>query len=287
MQDIISMEKSDALARMESLKNKEKRLVIFADYGLGDACATVYLLQNRAAFEKIDIVPVGGAVPPAVSMQNARTLLAAAEGDGADLRGVRLVDCVAYYQEYCMLTDVHGRDGMGDLFAPCQTAPVPEIGFEEWTAQIGEGYRILSLGPCTMVKKAIAAAPHLPGGRIVVLGDGDDQFACNDKLDHASFLWTLRRPHVVVTLATCRAPAFDLMGTCKNGGRLFDMLVNRCMELAAAQNKTACCMADCVAALALLHPEYFTESNTLLPEILREKTELYLKDEYSQKTDLG
>ena len=41
------------------------KLVVFADYGLDDACATVYVLENRERYEGVYIVPVGGNVEAA------------------------------------------------------------------------------------------------------------------------------------------------------------------------------------------------------------------------------
>ena len=58
------------------------KLVVFADYGLDDACATVYVLENRERYEDVYIVPVGGNVEAARALTNAKKLLAAAKADG-------------------------------------------------------------------------------------------------------------------------------------------------------------------------------------------------------------
>ena len=71
------------------------KLVVFADYGLDDACATVYVLENRERYEGVYIVPVGGNVEAARALTNAKKLLAAAKADGISLDGVCIADTTA------------------------------------------------------------------------------------------------------------------------------------------------------------------------------------------------
>ena len=51
------------------------KIIIFSDYGLDDAAALADIILHRDAFEKIDIVPIGGNVPTEVSLRNCLTLL--------------------------------------------------------------------------------------------------------------------------------------------------------------------------------------------------------------------
>ncbi len=289
MEDIISRERSDALAKIESLQNKEKRLVIFSDYGLDDACATAYLLNNRTDYENIDIMPIAGNVHAVTATNNAKKLLAAAKDDGLNLSGVRLIDSVSYYQDCFTLPAIHGNDGMGDIFDDVATFPVPKLEYAEWTASIAEGYRILSLGPCTMVKRALADAVNLPSGKIVLMGGCNrvppnfGKYEFNDGIDHNAFVWTLRRPHVAATLDTCHVPAFNTLGARRGGSRLLDVLMNRCTELAELRGEKANYIYDQIAALALMHPEFFDVEEVFAPDLLRFMNELRLKDEYAEK----
>ncbi len=287
MEDVISRERSDALAKMESYKNEEKRLVIFSDYGLDDACATAYLLNNRDEYDNIDIIPIAGNVHAVTAMNNAKKLLAAAKDDGLILGGVRLVDSVSHYQDCFTLPAIHGEDGMGDVFDDVSASPVPVLEYEEWTKSVAAGYKILSLGPCTMVKRTLADAANLPSGKIVIMGGCNrvppnfGKYEFNDGIDHSSFLWTLRRPHVAATLDTCHVPAFNTIGTRREGTRLLDVLMNRCTELAERRGDKANYIYDQIAALALIHPEFFECEEVFLPDLLRFMHELRLKDEYA------
>lgn len=292
MEDTISQERRNALEQMESTPNTQRRLVIFADYGLDDACATLYLLEHREQFDHIDILPVGGNVHAVEALSNIRKLLGAARDSGTDLRGVRIIDSTDQYQRYCHLPGIHGEDGMGDLLPSVKSSPVPQVPYADWTGEIEEGYRILSLGPCTMVRRALGDVKNLPGGRILIMGGciheepnyNGREF--NDGVDHFAFNWTVRRPHAAVTLDTCRVPAFNLAGARKTGGKLLDTFVNRSVELAQARHPEKCYIYDYIAALALVHPELFEDCPTYLPEILRDMHVLMLKKEYSDRRDL-
>ena len=292
MEDIISFERSMALSQMESTPNVSKKLVIFSDYGLDDAVALIYILQNRSGYELIDIVPVGGNVHPRTALINARRLLCEAEREGISISGVKIVDCEEYYQEWCVLPHIHGADGMGDILSEFDRSPVEEVPFEPWAASLEEGYRILSLGPCTMVRRAIGYSVNNPGGRITIKGGCISETPnykgkeFNDGLDHNAFIWTLRRPHSLVALDTCRVPAFNLAGARKTGNTLFNRLINRSIELSEARHPDNCYIYDYIAAVALIHPELFETENIYLPEICRDMTLLRLKDELKDRRDL-
>lgn len=287
MEDIISAERRAELETCENLKNEQKRLVIFSDYGLDDACAAAYLLGRRGEFDNIDIVPVAGNVFCATAFDNAKKLLAAARDTGISLSGVRIVDCVDYYQECYVLPHIHGNDGMGDLFDGVNASPVEVIKFDEWCRGLSKGYRILSLGPCTMVKRAVASSKEVFGGKIVIMGGCTNakpnfgKYEFNDGIDHESFLWTLRRNHVAVTLDTCHISAFDTAGvTYSGGGKLLDSLMNRCTELAVNRGDKHNYIYDQIAALALLYPDSFYTTRVFMSEIFRDMNELHLKEEF-------
>ena len=52
-----------------------QNLIIFADYGLDDAAATISVLNAHDKFNAITIVPIGGNVPVSMSFNNCFTLL--------------------------------------------------------------------------------------------------------------------------------------------------------------------------------------------------------------------
>ena len=51
------------------------RIIMFCDYGLDDAIATLHILRHVDMFGKIDVVPIGGVQ---TAYRNAHSLLAAA-----------------------------------------------------------------------------------------------------------------------------------------------------------------------------------------------------------------
>lgn len=246
----------------------QEKAVIFADYGLDDACATAYVLQNRAAWKEIDIVPVGGNVSAERALANAKKLSAAAQADGLDVRGVHLVDTTALRQPSCPLPDVHGGDGMGDLFEESEGV-LPVVPYDEWVATLDTPYRVLSLGPCTVPVRALHDAPALPQGDCVLMGGRTQAepnyngYEFNDGLDHEAFVAMLAYPHRVATLDTCRAPVFNYIRKKFPADRLLGRLMNRSVALAAARHNDRCYIYDYVAALAFCHEEMFCVRETL------------------------
>ncbi len=238
------------------------KLVVFADYGLDDACATVYVLENRERYEGIYIVPVGGNVEAARALTNAKKLLAAAKVDGISLDGVCIADTAACAQPFCRLPSVHGNDGMGDLFADCES-PVSVVPYENLADMLDCEYEVLSLGPCTMVERVLATAKKQPAGNIVIMGGcraeepNYNGYEFNEALDLEAFIKSLSRPHICATLDTCRVPEFNYISARRTGEKLLDKLINRSIELAAARHNDRCYIYDYIAALALLHGERF------------------------------
>lgn len=248
-------------------------LIIFADYGLDDACATAYLLGERAAYEKIDIVPVGGNVETKRALKNARKLLTAAQADGLPIEGVRLVDTTALAQPACPLPSVHGNDGMGDLL-PDGASPVPEIPYAQWV-KTPKDYRVLSLGPLTVPVRTFTEAPALPQGETVIMGGCNraepnyNGYEFNDGLDHDAFVRALSYPHAAATLDTCRHPAFNMIDFVPQDDRLLGRLLARSVELAAARHNDRCYVYDYIAARALLHPDLFSVADVPQPSGVR------------------
>ena len=236
----------------------EQRLVIFADYGLDDACATVFLLMHRV-FSHIDIVPIGGNVACEVALRNAHTLLSAAQADGINTAGVRIIDATACPQAFCALPLVHGSDGIGDILPP-EKSDLPVLSFAEWLPAL-VNYRMLSLGPATVPVQVLAhAAPLSP---IVIMGGCTHEnpnygaYEFNHGLDPEAFEKLLAYPHVCATLDSCRAPAFNAGNTHKIGEGLFARLFNRAVALANARHKGNCYIYDLIAAYALAYPDRF------------------------------
>lgn len=63
-----------------------KKYVLMCDYGLDDAAATAFVLDNRKAGDSVDVMPIGGNSEKSVAYRNGQTLLARYEGS---LDGVR------------------------------------------------------------------------------------------------------------------------------------------------------------------------------------------------------
>ena len=59
--------------------------------------------------------------------------------------------------------------------------------------------------------------------------------------------------------------------------------MNRCTELAEIRGDEANYIYDQIAALALIHPEFFDVEEVFAPDLLRFMNELRLKDEYAEK----
>ena len=91
------------------------KLVMFCDYGLDDAAATIDALSHsvKDGYEEVVLVAIGGNVPPSISLRNAIRLVSNCDFDYAP---VTVVDTTGEEQPFEFLTVVHGGDGMGELF---------------------------------------------------------------------------------------------------------------------------------------------------------------------------
>ncbi len=234
------------------------KLIVFCDYGLDDAAATYDLLRRAKGYEAIDLVAIGGNVPPAVALKNALKLLA-----GLDFPlppRVRVVDTTAVSQPYRFLKDIHGDDGMGDLLPETQETSVPVVGFSEWLLTAEEGYALLSLGPMTLVKTLVGrAAPS----RFVFMGGNIAEtpnyhgYEFNHALDREAFSACVKLPHVAITMDTCRVPVLNIQDCGLSGTGMLRDLVRRSRELTFRSGEKGCYIWDDLAVKYLLHPDWF------------------------------
>jgi inosine-uridine nucleoside N-ribohydrolase len=230
-------------------------LILFCDYGLDDAAATVTVLRHQERFDGIDIVPIGGNVPVGVSHRNCLTLLSQFPHL---LTKIRVVDTRGVPQSEEYLADIHGGDGMGDLFAP-GTADVTMVDYQSWLEGLSGEERVLSLGPMTLVRPLMEGHNH----PLVVMGGcihtppnfGEYEF--NHALDKEAFAFCAPKAEGVITLDTCRvAPLnvrnWDLDDT------LYGKILQRDVQLSYTRGEDGCYAWDDVAAQFVLFPHRFT-----------------------------
>ena len=231
-------------------------LVILSDYGLDDAVALAHILGRRSMFGAIDVLAVAGNVSAENSLLNAKKLLSNFDGP---TEGVRLVDTSGIAQPWSYLPSIHGEDGMGDLFG-IKSLSVPVISYNEWLADADRPFTVLSLGPCTLTLDVIEKTGEHP---LVIMGGltkaepNYKGYEFNHELDKQAFAQTVRHPHVIATLDTCRAPQFNMIKKRTDGKAVIDRLINRAIELAAARHPDNCYIYDYVAAQYLTSPEKF------------------------------
>lgn len=239
---------------------------LFCDYGLDDAVATVYILDNRKADDRVDIVAIGGNSEKSVAYRNAQTLLNEYALHGGTLDGVRLVDTRAKAQPYAALPSIHGADGMGDLFEPAESS-VPVLSFDEWLDEGGEAY-ICSFGPCTLVKPALErkkASGLLIMGGCVHEEPNFNGLEFNHALDKAAFAACVKHPHRVATLDGIRVPFFNAVLLRPRGSEFFNKLVGASLKYATARHADRCYIYDYVTARYLFEPELFVTEHSVDP----------------------
>ncbi len=237
--------------------NTGMKLIMFCDYGLDDAAATNDMLRHAEGYDGVDLVAVGGNVPPEVALANGAKLLAAL---GCDLSFVRLVDTTAERQPYEFLKDIHGDDGMGDLFAKAPS-PVPVVRYSDWLKEEREQFDLLSLGPMTLVQPLLERdTPR----RFVFMGGNISEipnfhgYEFNHALDRAAFSACVKAPHVAITMDTCRNPLLNIQEKALEGNSLAVRLVNRSREMTFRSGEKGCYVWDDMAVKYLRHPEWFT-----------------------------
>lgn len=235
------------------------KLILFCDYGLDDASATYDALSHARAdgFESVDLVAIGGNVPSAVALENARKLVSNCD---FPLPCVRIVDTTAIPQPNEYLKDIHGDDGMGDLFEE-RPLCVPVLSFEEWLSSVGGEYCLLSLGPMTLVPRLLER-----GGcrKFVFMGGNVAQtpnfhgYEFNHALDRQAFAYAVGHyEHVAVTMDTCRNPLLNIQQKEITGGGIARAIVRRSRELTFRSGEIGCYVWDDMAVKYLRHPEWF------------------------------
>lgn len=239
---------------------KYGRIILFCDYGVDDAVATLHILRNADMFEHIDIVPIGGNVPVETAYRNAHTLLAAASKNGiSGVKKVRVADTRGIRQNHADIPDVHGRDGLGDVLKAAECA-VPVVDFKEFCDSVRSSAKaerdcVLSLGPCT-VPVMLGYVPFctvLMGGTTAEKPNyGGYEF--NEALDKDAFKQLAYRATAVATLDTCHDKKFEFDAF--SAGEPDDSLVKSYAALCRRRGERPV-VYDYCAALAVTHPELF------------------------------
>ncbi len=233
-------------------------MVIFADYGIDDAAATVSIFNHSDRFDRITLIPIGGNVPTEVSYRNCYTLLS----HFPQLwEKVTVVTTCHLEQPYEYLVDVHGRDGMGDFFThPQQKPPVREQRFEEWLNGVSGNEIVLSLGPMTLVR---ALLQRHTVGKLVIMGGlikeepNFNGYEFNHALDTAAFSFCVKFPHVAVTLDTCRTERLNMRNVTIEGDDLHSRILRASQRFTLSHGESGCYVWDDVAACYILFPERY------------------------------
>ena len=244
-----------------------KTLVMCCDYGVDDAAATVDMLMHAAAdaYDGAALVAIAGNVPAAVSLANAKKLVAHLPFRTVP---VTVVDTTREVQPAEFLKHIHGNDGMGDLFADDRGFCAPVVPFSAWLETLPAAYDLLSLGPATLVPRILAR-----GGveRLVLMGGNIAEtpnyhgYEFNHALDRAAFsAVTQNFPHVAATMDTCRHPRLNVQPLAVEGEGLMARIVRRAQAMTRVSGEKGCYLWDDIAAKVLRHPEWFA---------LRERTD--------------
>ncbi len=235
-----------------------KKLIIFADYGLDDAGATISIFNQRQQFDCVTLVPVGGNVPVEMSFDNAFTLvnLLAQEGEK-----ITVVDTRRQKQTGEYMAEIHGKDGMGDIF-PKNTdgTKVDLIDFETWLPTLSGDETVLSLGPMTLVKDFLQRYPHCP---LVLMGGcvreepNFQGYEFNQALDPEAFAFCVKFPHVAITLDTCRTEKLEMRRLHFPENDYHSQVLRADQRLSITRGEDGCYVWDDIAACYILYPERF------------------------------
>lgn len=230
-------------------------LILFCDYGLDDAAATVTVFAHHKRFDRIDLVPIGGNVPVDISHRNCHTLLAQFPHI---LHKIRLVDTRGVPQSEEYLAHIHGGDGMGDLLSPA-TAAVATVDYKTWLDGLSGEERVLSLGPMTLVRPLMERHIH----PLVVMGGCVNTppnfhgYEFNHALDKDAFAFCAPKSEGVITLDTCRVAPLNVRNWALDGDDLYTRILRRDVELSYTRGEDGCYVWDDVAAQFVLFPHRF------------------------------
>lgn len=237
-----------------------EKLIIFADYGLDDAAATASIFRSKEKFESVTVVPIGGNVPTEVSHRNCITLL-----NALSVKNVTVVDTRKESQPFEYLSDIHGKDGMGDILkATNQTENFNIIDFCDWIETLSGDETLLSLGPMTLVEKVLK---KYKTNKLILMGGCIKEkpnykgYEFNHGLDPKAFSECVKYPHVAITLDTCSVDALNMHDYEIFGNDLYTIILNRSKELSAKRNEEGCYVYDDIAACYLIYPDRFTLEN--------------------------
>lgn len=240
--------------------NGNMKLVLCCDYGIDDAAATVDALSHALAdgYASAALVAVGGNVPADVALTNAKKL--AAHLDFGTVPYV-VVDTTAEEQPAQFLKDIHGGDGMGDVFADDHGFSAPVLRFSEWLDACEGEYDLLSLGPMTLIPRILA---RLKIRKFVLMGGNIAEtpnfhgYEFNHALNRAAFSRAVAAmPHVAVTMDTCRHPLLNVQDVDLGGEGLQRLFVRRAREMTFVSGEKGCYIWDDMAVKALRHPDWF------------------------------
>lgn len=234
-----------------------EKLILFGDYGLDDAAATVSVFKHLSRFSRVWIVPIGGNVPVDISHRNCLTLLSHFP---EVWEKVTLVDTRQIPQKGEYLAEIHGGDGMGDILEPAEATPqVETVRFESWLETLDGSETVLSLGPMTLVKPLMARHAH----KLIIMGGcvesppnfGEYEF--NHALDPEAFAFCARFPHAAITLDTCRVGVLDMRRYEITGEDIHARILRADQRLSVTRQEEGCFVWDDVAACYLLYPDRF------------------------------
>ena len=234
------------------------KLVLFCDYGLDGAAATVDALlhSEEDGYEEVVLAAIGGSVPPSISLRNAIRLVSGCDFSHSP---ITIVDTTEEDQPFEFLASVQGGDGMGNLFedGPFHAKVVP---FDRWLNAFSGGYRLLSLGPMTLTVKLLQkCAPEqfvLLGGNVAA----EPNFqGCefNQALDPVAFQEAVKYAHAAVTLDSCQSRFLQIGQEGIGGQFLLERIVSRARELALTSGKKEFCLSGDIALKLLRHPNWF------------------------------
>ena len=240
--------------------NVGMKLILCCDYGLDDAAATADALAHAAqdGYSEAVLVAAGGNVPPEVSLENAKKLVAHLPFGTVPLT---VVDTTGEAQPYEFLKTIHGEDGMGDLFSDAAGFCAPVVPFAQWLEELSGEFDLLSLGPMTLVPRILA---HKNARRFVFMGGNIAEepnfhgYEFNHALDREAFSIAVRAwPHVAVTMDTCRVPALNIQKNPPAGTGFLAKIVRRAREMTFVSGEKGCYIWDDMAVKVLRHPEWF------------------------------
>lgn len=236
---------------------KKRNLALLCDFGLDDAAATLYILENAEKFEKIDILPIGGNFPLLDSMVNAKRILTHFE---KPLSNVRLVDTRVIKQNEEKLEFIHGLDGMGSVFPENYDENLELLPYSEWIKTLDENYTVVSLGPCTVTLDIMKKYPNL--SLLLMAGNiaeppNYNGYEFNHGMDDAAFDECVKFEHKIATLDTCHNEKCNFYKMLPKGDTWFEKVVRRSAELSKQRGEKGSYIYDLICVSYLLNPEKF------------------------------